>query len=45
VEELKDEADLELAEGGEFVVVKGMEGVAFKVDLARGGGVEGTEDM
>jgi hypothetical protein len=45
MEELKDEADFELAEGGELVVVEGVEGVALKVDLARGGGVEGTEDM
>jgi hypothetical protein len=45
MEELEDEADLELAQGGELIVVKGMEGVPLKVDLAGGGCVEGTEDM
>jgi len=45
VKELEDEADSESSEGGQFVVVKGVEGVSFEIGLARSGGVEGSEDM
>lgn len=45
MEELEDEANFKLAQGGELVVIKGVEGVAFEVDLARGGGIESAEDM
>jgi hypothetical protein len=45
VEELEDEADFELAQAGEGVVVHGVEGQAFEVDLAGGGGVERAEDV
>jgi len=45
VEELENKADSESSEGGQFVVVKGVEGVSFEIGLARSGGVEGSEDM
>ena len=45
MEKLEHEANLELPEGGELVVVQGVEGMAFKVDLAGGRGVEGSEDV
>ena len=45
MEKLEYEADLELPEGGELVIVQGVEGVAFEVDLAGGGGVESAEDV
>ena len=45
VEELEDEADLELAQAGEGVVVHGVEREAVDVHLAGAGGVEGAEDV
>jgi len=45
VEELENEADSESSEGGQFVVVKGVEGMSFEISLARSGGIEGSEDM
>ena len=45
VEELENKADSESSECGQFVVVKGVEGVSFEIGLARRGGVEGSEDM
>jgi len=45
VEELKDEADFELAQAGEGVVVHGVEREAVDVHLAGAGGVEGAEDV
>ena len=34
VKELKNEADFEASEGGQFIVVKGVEGMSFEVSLA-----------
>ena len=45
VEELENKADSDSSECGQFVVVKGVEGVSFEIGLARSGGVEGSEDM
>ena len=45
VVELKDEADFQASEVGEFGVVQGVKGVAFEVSLAGGGGVEGSENV
>ena len=45
MEELENEADSESSEGGQFVVVKGVEGMSFEISLARSGGIEGSEDM
>ena len=45
MEELENEADSESSEGGQFVVVKGVEGMSFEIGLARSGGVESSEDM
>ena len=45
VEELKNESDFKASEGGQFIVVKGVEGMSFEVSLARGGGVECSKDM
>jgi hypothetical protein len=45
VEKLEDKADLELAEGGELVVVEGVKGMALEIDLAGGGSVEGAENV
>ena len=45
MEELENEADSESSEGGQFVVVKGVEGMSFEIGLARSGGIEGSEDM
>lgn len=45
VEELENEADFKASEGGQFVVVQGVEGMSFEISLARSGGVEGSKDM
>jgi len=45
MKKLKDEADFQASEGGEFGVVQGVKGVAFEVSLAGGGGVEGSENV
>jgi len=34
VEELENEADSESSEGGQFVVVQGVEGMSFQIGLA-----------
>ena len=45
MKKLKHEPDFEAAEGGEFGIIQGVEGVAFEVGLPCGGGVESSEDM
>ena len=45
MEELKNKADFQAAEGGELVIVEGVKGMTFEVDLAGGRGIEGAEKM
>ena len=45
MKKLENKSDFKTSEGGEFGVIQGMEGVAFEVSLAGGGGVEGSENV
>ena len=45
VKELEDEADFQASERGEFIVVEGVKGMAFEVDLTGSGNIESTEKM
>ena len=45
VKELEDEADFQASECGEFIVVEGVKGMAFEVDLTRGGNIKSAEKM
>lgn len=45
MKELEDEADFQPSECGEFIVVEGVKGMAFKVDLTGGRNIESAEKM
>ena len=45
MKELENEADFQASECGEFIVVEGVKGMAFEVDLTGGRNIESTEKM